>query len=62
MGYRMFSAALDDKLTPSYVAFRADEVRQELAEMFAPGQPTKIGWAMAKKVGWKIVRVKVELA
>ena len=55
----MFCGELNGGLIAAHKSLRADEVRANIAVMTSPGYPVKIGWAKAKKDGWRVVPVQV---
>ena len=61
MGQRitLFCGELNGGLIAAHMSLRADEVRANIAVMTSPGYPVKIGWAKAKKDGWRVVPVQV---
>ena len=61
MGQRitLFCGEFNGGLIAAHMSLRADEVRATIAVMTSPGYPVKIGWAKAKKDGWRVVPVQV---
>jgi hypothetical protein len=58
-GIRMFAGELDGQLEPSYIGFRANNLRHQIGRMFPGRLPERDGWIEARKAGWRIVRVVV---
>lgn len=54
-GVKMFCGELHGRIEPTYLDFRAGEVRRDIAVMFDPGKPTQDAWKIAQREGWKVV-------